>query len=54
MPEKLGEMVAHRARVGEEPIERDEGGNAGEERQEFIERNARGNREHPILADLLG
>ena len=50
---ELGEMVAHRTRVGEKPIERDEGGNAGEERQECIERDARGNREHPILADLL-
>src|SRR5215207_723181 len=50
---ELGEMVAHRTRVGEEPIERDEGGNAGEERQECIERDGRCNREHPILADLM-
>src|SRR5829696_2350958 len=50
---ELGEMLAHRTRVGEETIERDEGGNAGEERQKCIERDAGGNREHPILADLL-
>ena len=45
-------MVAHRAGVGEQPVERDECRNAGKQRQQGIEGDAGRDRQHPVLADL--
>jgi hypothetical protein len=45
-------MVVDGHRVGEQPVERDEGGDGGKQREETVIGDAGGDRQKPVLADL--
>jgi hypothetical protein len=46
-------VIADRGRTREQPIERHKGGYRREDREQTVEDDTRGDREQPVLADLL-